>query len=803
MLPWIALGAALGLAAADAGLGSRASAFGASAGALLASACLRAHPRARTLLLVIAAACAGAVALHARLEPARSSRPSEPRELIADASVCARASRAAGLDLELERVVCADACAPPAPQRVLLRLAPGDRSPLADALPGQRWRLALRLRAASPERNPGGRDLERSLARAGIGAVARLVDPALAVRLPELDRARWRAPLERLRVSLAAPLIALGPGGALLLALALGDRSGLDPALADGFAELGLSHLVAVSGLNVGVAAAAAFAVARALLRRSAWLCARSDVRAPALALALATAACYALLAGFGVPVRRALFFLAVAAVGWLRPLARGQGLALAALLVLAVEPEALFDAGAQLSFAASGALLLAPRARVPRRGGAREWLRAALRELLDSSALAGLVTAPLAAWHFARLAPAALAANLVAVPWVTGALFPASLAAVAWAALPSGVRELRLLRAPIEAAAALAEASAELAQRGALGAPELPLQGNPSAASMLAALGFAALAWGWREPVARAALALCQVVWLALAPAAGIEPAPPRLALLDVGQGDAVLVQGRRASLLVDAGTALPGGVDLGRSAVLPALRALGVRRLAAAVASHADLDHRGGLAAVLRALPVDELWLPPGAEDQLAYADLLALAGARSVRVRERAAGDPIEALGDLEVEVLWPPRSGARGSENDRSLVLRVRAGETAILLPADLERAGERALLARGAPLAAQLLKLGHHGSRSSSSDAFLSAVGAELALASAPCRGRFGMPHAEVRAALERANASLAWTGRDGALIVALSPPIWLRAWRAQPEAGCDALQARGAAHSAR
>ncbi len=703
----------------------------------------------------------------------------------------ARTPRAQGLELALERVAGAAPARVRIPERVQLLLARDERSPLAEALPGQRWRLALRLRAPLPARNPGGADAERRLARAGVAASARLAHPALAVRLPERDRGAWLARVEALRMRLAQPLQALGPGGALLLALALGDRSGLDPALGDDLAELGLSHLLAVSGMNVGVAAGASYALCLALLRRSAWLCARRDARPLALAAALAAALGYALLCGFAVPVRRALFFLAALAAGLLRPLPRGQPLALAALLVLAAEPEALFDAGAQLSFAASAALLLAPRApRAAPAGGPAPRLARALRELVDSSSLAALATAPLAAWHFGRLAPAALPANLVAVPWVTGLLFPGALAAVAWAALPAPLREHALLRPAVERFAALADASAGLAQRAALASPGLSAAGGVGAAGLALALAPGLLAWRWRSCGARAALAGLQLGALALAAGGSIAPAPPRLALFDVGQGDAALVQGRAHSLLVDAGAALPGGSDQGRVAVLPALRALGVSRLAAAVASHADLDHRGGLASVLRGIPVAELWLPPDAARNPSYAPLRELALARGVRVRALAAGDRLQPLGELEVEVLWPPREARALSDNDASLVLRVRVGGVALLLPGDLERAGERALLASGADPSAAILKLGHHGSRSASSDAFLAAVGAELALASAPCYGRFGMPHAEVRAALRRAGSSLWWTGRDGALLIGLARPLWLRPWRAAPAPGC-------------
>jgi competence protein ComEC len=231
---------------------------------------------------------------------------------------------------------------------------------------------------------------------------------------------------------------------------------------------------------------------------------------------------------------------------------------------------------------------------------------------------------------------------------------------------------------------------------------------------------------------------------------------------------------------VLVDAGTALPGGPDLGRTLVVPALRALGVQHLDLLVASHADLDHRGGLPAVLSAVPVGELWLPHGAALEAGFGELLAAARARGVVVRERGSGSPAARFGDLEVSPLWPPPDARGEARNDRSLVLRIEVAGRRVLLPGDLESGGERALLASGADLRADVLKLAHHGSRTSSGDPLLRAVGAAVAIASAPRRSRFGMPHADVVARVREAGIALWWTGRDGAVLVALGEPLWTR-----------------------
>ena len=153
--------------------------------------------------------------------------------------------------------------------------------------------------------------------------------------------------------------------------------------------------------------------------------------------------------------------------------------------------------------------------------------------------------------------------------------------------------------------------------------------------------------------------------------------------------------------------------------------------------------------------------------------------------MRVEERGAGSPRETIGDLQVEPLWPPPAEAASrSRNDRSLTLRIEVAGRTLLLAGDLEATAEAALIARGAPLRAELLKLSHHGSRTSSSAAFLAAVGGTVAVASAPRWSRFGMPHPEVVETRARsAGYALWWTGRDGAVLIGLEPRLWVRGWR--------------------
>jgi competence protein ComEC len=775
LLPALALAQAAGVVAADRGWLGAAAAL-ALGGSTCALACaIASGPRRCAALALVAAFAAGALSLGLELEAADAARPARRIERSIEATVRAIVPAGPALTrVELDAVAGTEPGAAALPRRIQLWLPLDPALPpgLEAALPGERIRARVLLAAPAAPRNPGARDAALRARRAGVGAVGRLVHPSLHVRLPEREGWRPLASLHEGRARAAERLAQLGPGGDLLRTLALGQAGALGASTREACAALGVSHLLSVSGLHLSLVAALGFGASRRALRRSARLCARWDTRRPALALALLSAGAYAVLAGAGVPVRRALVLLVALAVAAIarRPGAAANSLAAASIAILAFEPGALFDPGAQLSFAGSAALAAAIGR--DHRGDAHRVMHV-LTAGLRVSATALLATAPIAAAHFGRSAPFALLANALAVPWTGAILLPASITAAALALCP----EHRVVEATLVGLAWLGEQSLR-ALSGLAGVLPLPQGGatpGPAwllASAALALAGLRAQSTGWRV-LAASALG----VVLAFAPPARVDPALPRVVFVDVGQGDATLVQSADAVVLVDAGGSFGTGPDPGQATVVPTLRALGVRRIDLFVVSHGDLDHRGGAPAVLRSLEVGELWLPFGAGGDASFAALRDAARAARVRVVERGEGSPPWVRGDLAAIPLWPRRGSASLSRNDRSLVVRVEVAGRRVLLPGDLEADGEAALLAAQADLRAEVLKLPHHGSRSSSTRAFLAAVGATVAISSAPCEGRFDMPHAEV---VQRAHAhglSLWWTGRDGAVRIGLGPRL--------------------------
>lgn len=558
----------------------------------------------------------------------------------------------------------------------------------------------------------------------------------------------------------------------------LGEDDRLDRGTVEDFRRSGLSHLLAVSGQNVALLALLAMPLLAAL---------GLTLRAR-LVWAIGLIAVYVPLAGAGPSIQRAAVMGALSLLATLggRRTSRLYALVVAAIVTLAVEPRIATDTGWQLSFSAVlGILLLgAPlRRAIAARIGDGRW-RLALAEGAAMTLAATLATAPLIAFHFGSISATTLVANLLALPAVAPAMWLGMLAAMGGQVPGFPVWAFNALNALL--LAYIAQVAAWCGRPG-WAYLHLRLDGTGLIVAYLSIAMTAAIAARLgrrrrivarrrgREPGRRprrlscrarltpafAGIAIAALAWTAFAPGEQAAPTRPstglRVAVLDVGQGDAILLQPARGdAVLVDSG---PPGADL-----VAKLHAAGVRRLAAAIVTHDQSDHAGGLGELLGAMPVG----------RLLYAALgrRTLAAARSAGVvpRRIAAGSELRS-GRLRLEVLWPPPERldpppVEEDPNGLSLVLLARWRDFSMLLGADAE--AEATPLDPG-PL--DVLKVAHHGSDDAGLGALLDRARPRLAVVSVGEGNPFGHPTATTLATLAAHEVRTFRTDRDGTVVL--------------------------------
>jgi competence protein ComEC len=632
--------------------------------------------------------------------------------------------------------------------------------------------LSDRVRIVAVERpppgalNPGGRDRAARLAASGIAFLASATGPPVRLAPPTPLAA---VEVARDRFGAAADAALPAPEAGLVRAIATGDRSGLDPDTARSFARSGLAHVLAVSGLHLVVVAFGVERLLRSLLVRTDVVAARVDPRRVSAALALPATVVYAIATGAGFPVLRAAIAAGVAFGGALldREASPANALALAALALVAADPGALLDVSLQLSFAAvaglalwAGPLRRALPVAVAPRGTWRARLVEPILQGACASVAASVATAPVLAVHFRQLPLLGLAANVAGVPLGSALTAVATIAAMAGVAVPSLAAPLLVVARPL-ASALIALSDLAAAPRAGVLAVGSP--GLAGAAGFTVAALLATRLRGWGRATAAAAAVLCLALPGPLRAAAARARGGLEVTFVAVGQGDAALLRlPDGAAVLVDGGGAPDGGPDPGARDLVPLLRDLGVRRLAAVFVSHPHPDHVLGLAAVADAFPLERVFSNGELGEGAAREVLSRLAPAPfAPGARWERAGVTFEALGGAR-EALGP---------NDASLVLRVRHGRTAFLFPGDVERAGEAAAVAVGG-LAADVVKIPHHGSRTSSTEPFVAAVAPRFAVACVGAGNRHGFPHEAAMAAWRNAGATIFRT--DGGAVRFLS-----------------------------
>ena len=627
--------------------------------------------------------------------------------------------------------------------------------------PGSRWRLAVKLRSPRGYRNQHGFDYERFLLENGIQGTGYVRQGS---RLPGMQNGLWVA-VDRFRLNFRSHLAnsQILVNKPLLTALAVGERSGLDSAARKLLRESGLSHLVAISGLHIGLAALFAFSLAAGTCRLIAGFCSSIPARHVGVVSGVMIALVYSLVAGLPISTIRAVVMALIGAALLLACIRSSADLLLAAtMFVVAIFfPLQVASAGFWLSFSAVWLICRFASEKSPKRGQLAEGpvdrvamvTRGLIRHLrmlgkLQIFLLAGMM--PLLIFVFGEVPLSAPLTNLFAVPIFGFLVVPSVLLSLgAYAAgLPDWVDWILL---PADRLISWVLWLAELLSGGVLASVRLSPEFGATLLVGFALLGLFVL----KARQLAMLLMLLGVLWgmLLFQNKTSLEEGEFRVTMLDVGQGLAMVVATRAHVLVYDFGPRF-GSFSLGEAVVLPHLRGEGHGQIDAAIISHGANDHAGGASSILEQVPLKKLFT-----------------------------GEPQKTPGfdcHLQADVPWVwdgvtfsfLRSLPDGAPNanDRSCVLRIKGRYGSALLTGDIETAAERTLFRHyGKGLKSDVMQIPHHGSKTSSTERFLTATRPRYAPLSRGVLNRFNHPDQAVVGRYQEHGAQIGDTATDGQL----------------------------------
>nr|WP_255676042.1 DNA internalization-related competence protein ComEC/Rec2 [Pusillimonas sp. MFBS29] len=664
-----------------------------------------------------------------------------------------------------------------------------DRTPadFPELIPGQVWRMALTLKPPHGTRNPQLFDYESHAFAQGIRALGNVRgtpkyqhDEPWASLPVVAQRARYRV-----RAAMQ-PYLQDKRYGAVLLALAIGDQASVPASDWIVFNRTGITHLVSISGSHITMIAALGGLATLFLWRRMRWrgaaLAERLPAQVAAAMAALLIAWLYCLLAGWGVPAQRTFFMLAVIAATYLLRIYMTpfRLLAVVAFVLVVLDPWALRASGFWLSFGAVCILMASSSWYGSAVGRSRPGKRERLRGMLSTASrlqlaiTAGLM--PLLAIIFHEVSLTSPLVNAYAIPVISLLVTPLALLLAGAAAVPG-------LEAVASAFAWLGHAALHAIMIPTVWLSELKV----------ASFNVAATPW-WLTLVAILGLMLAtlpygfpgrRMAWLLMLPALLWRPGGPpeggwNLHALDVGQGSAIVVQTRHHAVLFDTGLRSSTSSDAGMRVIWPFLRSQGISRLGALIVSHADIDHAGGVRSVLEALPVAQSY---SSFDLLNYlereAGLLGMPGQLpplppAMSACEYGMNWHIDGV---TFEFLWPTANSARSrpkpqkqARNAQACVLRIRGRHHSALLTGDIGSRQESALVDRGLGQI-DVVMAAHHGSKTSSSPAFIAQTLPAHVVAQAGAWNRYGHPAQDIQARWEAGGARFWRTDQHGAVSV--------------------------------
>lgn len=631
---------------------------------------------------------------------------------------------------------------------------------------------------------PGEFDFPRYLSFHGIYATARVAkaDDIVLMRGNVKDSILRRLDLAAQHMgSFIRASLTNNDVSSVLEALLLGDQKRIPDRLADAYTKAGVNHILSISGFHVGIIAYFIVQLVLLAATRSEWLATRFNLRRLVMLLALPAMVLYLFLTGAAPATTRSVIMLSIFVLALYveRETDPVNALLLAAFVLLALDPPVLFDISFQLSFLALwGIVVMVPPVMERFRAVQRGWLRTLLQFVVSSCA-ASFVTAVPVLYTFNQASLTGILANFLIVPLLGYGAVLTGFCALLFINIHAPLAHFLLLLAGklVSLSSWLVKLFAEM--------PLLSFHGI-TRLDMLLFIAFMVAMTIIRNRRLKIALCTLMPLFAVAAHAAAPSMADGRLhiTLLSVGQAESILIRTPDGSVtLVDGGGYLhENGRDFGERILAPALFKLGVRRIDRMVLTHSHPDHIGGLAFVARMFPVGEFWESSlgGNGDQ--YDQLLVILAEKRVKLRKVSAGDELALAEGVRISVFSPSRemSGITDvlDRNEDSLVFRLSYRKFSMLFTGDSGFYSEERILAGRPELASTVLKVGHHGSRFSTSDAFLVRVAPQIALISVGNGNSFGLPARSTLDKLEQQAIRTYRTDRDGTIELVSDGASW-------------------------
>lgn len=654
-------------------------------------------------------------------------------------------------------------------------------------------RFSCRMRLPRNFNNPGGFNYGRFLAFQGIHVTASLDSKHTIVKVGTfpVNSLLYRVEAYRTEIKIFFTAHLGCSAAAIATALITGDQSGIAEEIRDRFSITGVAHLLAISGLHIGIIALISFTLLKSLFRCSTRLMLMTNITKLAACITLFPVSIYCLIAGAGIAAIRAtvmvIFYLLSIIIDRQDDL--WNTLALAAFCILVVCPSSLFDPSFQLSFSSVAAILyLTPRFPIafgkksPDFPGLRRpWYKALASQgiaMLTVTLSATLGTAPIVSLYFNRCSPWGLPANLIVVPITGFVVVPLGLLSslLLFVAEPLAMVTVQIMQVFLNLSAAAVYFFSRMPYADYRTAtPTIP-------ELVLYYAGLFLLFTGRRSPMRRYALTAVGFIFIINCGYWHYQVhLNPRLRItaIDVGQGDAALLQlPKGKAMLIDGGGSYDNSFDLGGMVVAPLLWKKKIKHIDVLVLSHPHPDHLNGLIPVMKHFSIGEVWTNGASIETDAFKEFEGIRAAKKIKQAVMARGHPPAYINGVGIEFLHPGQScgesmitSANDRMNNNSLALRLTFREVNIIFTGDMYAAAEREIMALFPGLRSTILKIPHHGSATSSSKAFLEKLAPRIALLSVGRDNSFNLPHPAVIKRYENIGCTVYRTDEDGAVTV--------------------------------